>query len=133
MPQSHCEQTILVVDDDKGIREALCEVLSDDCYKTQIATNGRDALQLLEQDAQKPCVILLDIMMPIMDGWAFLAEQQSRPELKDIPIIILSAHAKRPNLQQWGDKLAYLGKPVELDPLLDMVHGLCDIPRMDTV
>ena len=117
------------MDDDKSVREALCEVLHDDSYKTQTADNGRDALRLLERGAQKPCVILLDIMMPVMDGWAFLAEQQTRPELSDIPIIILSAHAQRPKPSEWGDRVTYLGKPVGLDPLLDMVHCLCSPPQ----
>jgi CheY-like chemotaxis protein len=80
---------VLVVDDDPAIRAFVSELLVDEGYEVRAATNGRDALTVLA--SWRPDVILLDLMMPEMDGWAFLATQQRHLELVCIPVIVMSA------------------------------------------
>ena len=85
--------TILVVDDDADIRDSVAEVLEDAGYRVQQAANGREALDYLQASAY-PCIILLDLMMPVMDGPQFRAAQQSKPTLAGIPVVVISAGAR---------------------------------------
>ena len=110
---------VLVVDDDKMLREVLIGALEDEGYTVRAARNGREALVLLEQ--WRPDVILLDLMMPEMDGWAFRSRQLQLPAWADIPVIVLSAG---PNLRYGVDSLrstAIFPKPFDLDLLLAAV------------
>ena len=77
---------ILVVDDDPDIRDSLREVLEDEGYDVSCVGNGREALDHLKAASPRPCVILLDLMMPVMDGWQFRKEQkQLEPEIAEHP------------------------------------------------
>ena len=112
---------VLVVDDDQAIREMLTEVLEDAGYHVIGAENGSQALARLHEAPALPCVILLDLMMPVMNGWAFRVEQQADARLADIPVIVLSA---RPSLQHEAFKMTvdeFLQKPVDITQLLAMV------------
>ena len=80
---------VMVVDDDPDIRAFVSELLADEGYEVRAATNGRDALAVLTN--WHPDVILLDLMMPEMDGWDFLAAQQGNLALVSIPVIVMSA------------------------------------------
>jgi CheY-like chemotaxis protein len=80
---------VMVVDDDDEIRDALGSLLELEGYEVMSASNGREALELLE--AKKPDVILLDLMMPVMDGWTFRASQKSDPRFADVPVVVLTA------------------------------------------
>ena len=82
---------ILVVDDDPDIRDSLREVLEDEGYGTSCVANGREALDFL-RSGKRPCVILLDLMMPVMDGWQFLEEQKRDPALAAIPVLNEMSH-----------------------------------------
>jgi two-component system chemotaxis response regulator CheY len=82
---------VLIVDDAPDIRLILTVALTDVGYQVASAANGQEALVLLRDAAERPCVIVLDLMMPIMDGWTFLAEQQADEALAAIPVIILTA------------------------------------------
>src|SRR5438874_12818796 len=88
---------ILVVEDDDDIREAVVEVLRADGYETQSATNGQEALRALEDADERPELILLDLMMPVMDGWDFLFWLDERDDLRGTPVAIMSAH---PSIQR---------------------------------
>jgi CheY-like chemotaxis protein len=107
---------VLVVDDDASIRELLSTALEDDGYEVVPATNGQDALSVVER--WRPDVIVLDLMMPVMDGWTFAKRLHEREE---IPIVVLSAatdlarHAKTVGARE------VVGKPFDLDQLLPMV------------
>jgi CheY-like chemotaxis protein len=110
---------ILVVDDDADCRESLQLVLEDAGYAVAIAGDGREALQALES-GPRPAAILLDLMMPVMDGKEFLAEIKRRPAFAAIPVIIVSA---------WGRKAegveaaqGFLEKPVDLGPMLGLIQ-----------
>jgi CheY-like chemotaxis protein len=106
----------MVVEDDFAIRETLRELLEDEGYRVLWASNGQEALALLEH--RSPRLILLDLMMPVMDGREFRLAQRSDPALARIPVVVISAdHA----LEQKVAGLAvdgWLAKPFELDALL---------------
>src|SRR5438105_11355145 len=90
---------ILVVEDDLAIRETVVELLHDEGFPNVTATrHGKDALAWLESTAELPGVILLDLMMPVMDGESLLKELQARPRLREVPVIILSASRHRTTL-----------------------------------
>ena len=82
---------ILIIEDDAGIRDMLTMLLEDDDYSVTSATNGQQALNHLHQRERLPQLILLDLAMPIMDGWQFRAAQHADPRLAAIPVVVLSA------------------------------------------
>jgi CheY-like chemotaxis protein len=115
------DRHILVVEDDLATREALAMFLAGQGYRVTTAEHGRAALQLLRDDLH-PDLILLDLMMPIMDGWEFRSEQLADPQLSDIPVIICSATGR---LDEHADSLracAYLDKPINPAELVALVQ-----------
>lgn len=117
--------SILVVDDDHGIREVLSEVLGDAGYRTATAADGAKALDYLQSTPMLPRVILLDLMMPVMTGWEFRTAQQQDPRLAPIPVVVLSARGNLDHEQYTITVNAFMRKPVDLDQLLDLVEGYC--------
>jgi two-component system chemotaxis response regulator CheY len=109
---------ILVVEDDADVRECLADILSGEGYFVHTAADGRDALGALERIPQ-PCVVLLDLMMPGMNGWDFLEAIRQTPALSDLPVVIVSAY-------QGPSGFPVLHKPVDLDELLRVVARYCD-------
>jgi CheY-like chemotaxis protein len=116
---------ILIVDDDSAIREALTEILEDEGYQISIAPHGAAALEYLRQTPQRPNLILLDLMMPVMSGWEFRAEQQRDPDLAGIPVIVLSADRSLQVRSGAVPADAYVAKPVDLDPFLKLIGSYC--------
>jgi CheY-like chemotaxis protein len=112
---------VLIVEDDPGIREALADVLADCDMTTLLAANGLEALKVLEREAL-PDVILLDIMMPVMNGWDFRAKQRMTPRLASIPVIVLTANATAQDWAERMDAAAFLKKPVDLETLIDTIR-----------
>ena len=125
MTVASCNRTVLVVEDDRDVREAIAEVLADSRYVALHAANGAEALQRLRSAPVRPCVILLDVMMPTMDGWQFRAEQQRDPSVKDIPVVVLSAHSDASEAAAKMEAAGYLTKPVALETLLGVVERFC--------
>src|SRR5262245_40010193 len=82
---------VMVIEDDADIAAAIACMLEDEGLTTILAANGREAIDKLSSDDIRPDVILLDLMMPVMDGWEFRAEQRRDPALEDIPVVLLSA------------------------------------------
>ena len=115
---------IMVVDDDEDIRASLIELIEDHGYEAVGAAHGRDALERLRGQEQTPCVILLDLMMPVMDGWEFRQQQRSDPALASIPVVVISAYRHRPSVTEL-DAADYLNKPVQFDNLLEVVRRHC--------
>lgn len=106
--------TILVVDDDEDIRFDLREVLEEAGHAVVTARHGQDALEVL-QYIEPPSLILLDLMMPLMDGLEFLEHQRRDPKIADIPVIVVTAFMdKAAQLQTHG----LIPKPVELETLM---------------
>jgi signal transduction histidine kinase len=114
-------RSLLVVEDDADIREALDGLLSMEGFRVTGCSNGREALDWLRA-SPKPDLILLDLMMPIMDGWQFRVAQKDDPELANIPVLALSADstAKAAAI----DAEAYLKKPVDYDTLIATIDRL---------
>jgi CheY-like chemotaxis protein len=116
--------TVFVVEDDLDTREMLCRFLELEGYHVESAPNGQQALDQLSAGASA-CVILLDLMMPVMDGWQFRREQVRRSALAKIPVIVVSAAGKE-RLEQI-DANAILSKPLDLDELLARVTEYCPL------
>ena len=114
--------TVLIVEDDLDTREMLGRFLELEGYRVETAENGKRALERLGS-GMGACVILLDLMMPVMDGWQFRQEQIRDASLADIPVIVVSA-AGRERLEKIHAN-AYLSKPVDLDELLGCVTQFC--------
>jgi two-component system chemotaxis response regulator CheY len=120
-----CRRTVLVIEDDADIREALAEVIEDGNYHAVRAANGEVALRKLRAGETIPCVILLDMMMPVMDGREFLSLQQNDAALKTIPVILLSAHADAARAAAQLNTAAFLKKPIDLRELLRTIDRFC--------
>ena len=111
---------LLLVEDDRDLREALCQLLNDSGYDVVCAENGREALEYLA-GAPPPCVVLLDLMMPVMNGWEFRAEQSKNQRISDIPVVVVTADG-RADLKALALGVDdYLRKPIQIDRLLDVV------------
>lgn len=126
-PDSHRDRLILVVDDDPDILQTLALCLSSEGYRVTMAGNGQEALDALSRE--KPACILLDLMMPVMDGWQFVAELDHRGMRRVAPLLVLSADRA---VQGHATKLqadAFLAKPFDLDELLGKVSELTGGPN----
>ena len=116
-------KTVLIVDDDFALREALCAALEGEGFSVASAGNGREALDYIREQGP-PCVVLLDLMMPIMNGWEFRAVQRQDPELSSIPVVVLSAFSRATD-EELRDVKDFLRKPVTLTELLNTIRRYC--------
>jgi two-component system, OmpR family, response regulator CpxR len=117
--------TVLVVDDDIDIRESLRDIIEAEGYPVVCAANGEAALQLLAE-LPRPGLIVLDLMMPMMSGWEFLALVRGDKALADIPVAVISASG---GMRQPHGATCFLQKPVDLDTVLDLVREHCGMPE----
>ncbi len=120
---------ILVVEDELSQREALAEVLSRLGYEVQCAANGSEALALIRHSESLPGLILLDLMMPVMDGWEFRAEQRKDRTLAEVPVVILSALDDTAQKTVQDGAAAFLSKPLHWQALLHVVERFCGTTR----
>lgn len=116
---------ILVVDDDEDIRTTLAEVLELEGFATQTAENGQVALTRLQHEAEAPCLILLDLMMPVMNGLQFLDACRGDAKLSGIPVAIVTANGALGGEEKDRIRAPILPKPIAIDQLLALVHRLC--------
>lgn len=114
---------ILVVDDDDDIREALAELLEDRGYAVTTAVDGEHALRLLRGGGVLPSLVLLDLMMPVLDGYGFLDEQRKDERLRELPVAIITA-SHGVDRDRIGDVVPVLRKPISLPVLLAAVERL---------
>ena len=114
---------IFIVDDDNDVRNALAELLEAEGFSVHGAPNGREALARLRSGGVHPAVILLDLMMPGMDGWDFRSEQMRDPALASVPVVIVSAAGFSPeSIRLQFSPAAYVVKPIERAALLDVLR-----------
>ena len=109
------------MDDDQDVREAVVEALADAGYAVDQAANGAEALTAMRASA--PCLVFLDLMMPVMDGWELVAQMDRDPALAQVPVCVVSAHDKDP-----PHNICVLRKPVSLARLLETVALHCGRP-----
>jgi two-component system, chemotaxis family, chemotaxis protein CheY len=119
--RSHCP--VLIVEDDADLREMMAQLLTLEGFQAFSVPNGRAALEYMHHTPDMPDVILLDLMMPVMDGWEFRRHQQQDPKLAPIPVVVLSAL----DPSRAGDIApdAFLKKPLDFDRLLQIVREHC--------
>ncbi len=112
-------KTIIVVEDDEGIRETMAALLEDEGFHVLQAENGQQGLALLRESGGV-ALVLLDLWMPVMNGWQMMDALRADPELKGVPVVVISAAGEVPPPD--GAK-AFLRKPVRLETLLEAVHA----------
>jgi CheY-like chemotaxis protein len=110
----------MVVDDDAGSLAALADIISMEGYSVDTMSNGREALEHLRGAKTPPSLIILDLLMPVMDGWQFLAEMEIDPKLSKahIPVVVVTAL----NAKVTAD--AIIPKPIDLERLLHTIDTL---------
>jgi CheY-like chemotaxis protein len=113
---------ILIVEDDADLREMMAQLLALEGFDAATAANGREALDYLRHHAA-PKLILLDLMMPVMDGWEFRREQQLDASIAHVPVVVLSALDRG----RANDVIAddFLKKPLDFDRLVEVVRSYC--------
>ena len=116
----HCP--VLIVEDDSDLREMMAQLLTLEGFHSAAVANGKEALRYLSA-GDTPNVILLDLMMPVMDGWEFRRVQQADPVLARVPTIVLSALDQARAVDLKPD--AFLKKPLDFDRLLQLVREYC--------
>jgi CheY-like chemotaxis protein len=115
-------RTILVVDDDPDLRGAIADVLAEEGYVVQMAGHGGEALtQLRAPGGSTPALILLDLMMPEVSGWDFLALQQKDAAISRIPVVLMSASSKAPAQGDVPGTVDAIKKPFKVEQLLEVV------------
>lgn len=115
---------ILIIEDDIAIRDTLAEILQSQGYATSLANNGKEGLEKL-RTTSAPDLIVLDLMMPIMDGVTFRKKQILNESWAHIPVVVLSADGQMKNKLKEINCAAYLKKPINLDELIDIVNKNC--------
>jgi CheY-like chemotaxis protein len=114
---------MLVVDDDPDVRGSVSQLLDTKGYSTVQAENGQKALDILKTTPHLPCLIILDLAMPVMNGYQFLALRAQDPTLRDIPVVIISGNSQAGATLKEID--AYLTKPINVDRLIDVIDQHC--------
>jgi CheY-like chemotaxis protein len=112
---------ILVVDDHPGIRDLLRMILGLQGIAIEMAANGQEALALLST-IKRPCMILLDLMMPVMNGWEFYSALQGNPSFQGIPVVVMSAYSKE---EIDIPPLEVLSKPLDMPYLRSLTEKYC--------
>lgn len=115
---------ILLVEDDADLRASICDALEQEGFHVASAENGRVALDYL-RDHTAPCLVLLDLMMPVMNGWEFRDAQMQDPQLSGIPVVVLSADARTGAKAAELGVSSYLRKPIALEQLVGVVENYC--------
>lgn len=112
---------VLLVEDDRDIRENLALFIELEGYDVDAAANGEQALELLRDGRELPSVILLDLMMPILDGFGFREQQLKDPKLAALPVILMTAHGKAQAHVEKIGAIALLRKPLDIEELSELL------------
>ena len=114
------KKSVVVVDDEPGFCETVKEILEEEGFDVDVASDGRAALQLLRGRTSPPCIVILDLAMPILDGNAVYQQMQQDPALRTIPVVIATSD---PSRAPKGAEV--MAKPLSIARLLDTVRGRC--------
>jgi CheY-like chemotaxis protein len=115
-------KVVLVVEDDPDIREVLEEMLDAGGHRVLTASNGREALAVLDR-MTTPCLVLLDLMMPVMSGFAFLEELTQRSDRERVNVLLISANAQVEQVARVKGVVGFVRKPFDLDDVLALVDN----------
>jgi CheY-like chemotaxis protein len=118
------QASILIVEDNPDVQESLAMVLAVTGYDVACVSNGREALDYLQRHS-RPDVILLDIRMPVMDGWEFMTRQQQDARLSQIPVVVMSGYVDQKEIAKQSPGTLYLTKPVNVDALRAAIQQSC--------
>lgn len=113
--------SVLVVDDDPSILATVAEILDLEGFPVATAANGAEALEVVER--QSPTIVLLDMRMPVLDGWGFVRALQERG--RTLPVLVMTAAQ---DTRRWAEEIGaagYLAKPFDLNDLINAVEALC--------
>jgi CheY-like chemotaxis protein len=121
-PSSLKRPQLLLVEDDRGVRDAIEDYLEDEGYSVLSANDGEQALSILE-GLSDPCLVVLDVRMPVMDGVEFMRQFRARPWLKHHRLVLMSASELAPELTGAPGVVGLLQKPFELERLLTLVQA----------
>lgn len=123
--QPRSNKRVFIVEDSEDIGRLIKVYLESEGYEVSSALNGKEALSLLKEMPAQPAVILLDLMMPIMDGYEFRLHQTNDPKLSPIPVIVMTAGQDvQAKARKIGAK-GYLKKPLDISDLLGAVERFC--------
>jgi CheY-like chemotaxis protein len=123
MTQESPAPPILVVEDDREQRETLCAMLDLEGFEHAEAANGREALDYLEK-SRAPCLVLLDLEMPVMSGWDFRAMQLADERLSRIPVVVFTANDEGLS-RRFPGAAGFLWKPLRFEKLVAVLEGVC--------
>jgi CheY-like chemotaxis protein len=113
-------KVVLGVEDDPDIRQELEEMLDAGGHQVRTASNGREALAVLDR-VSAPCLVLLDLMMPVMSGFAFLEELTRRADKERVSVLLISANAQVERVARGTGVVGFVRKPFDLDDVLALV------------
>jgi len=116
---------VLVVEDDKDIRRSVRMLLESEGYTVAVAGNGAEALAVLKSSPVMPAVIVLDLMMPVMDGFQFRIEQAKVPVYAKIPVVIMTADGHIDDKKVRANAAGALKKPADIADILEVVAKFC--------
>ncbi|MES1205881.1 MAG: response regulator [Pseudomonadota bacterium] len=123
------QRPVLLVEDDTELREAVAEALEDAGYAVLVAANGREGLDLVRGE-HPPAVVLLDLLMPVMNGWEFCEAMRASPETARVPIVVMSGAVSRdPQSPYFMGVDDFLAKPINMPDLLAKLETYCRPPR----
>jgi CheY-like chemotaxis protein len=117
--------SILVVDDDYAIRETLRAILEDEGYPVAVASNGQDALAQLTQAPRPPALCIVDLVMPVLDGWELCNELARRPPLNAVPVLLVSANTELDRTPAGLETVHHMKKPISFEKLLGYIERYC--------
>jgi CheY-like chemotaxis protein len=120
---AHRCRSVLIVEDDDDIRMTLKDIIEDEGYPTATAANGQEALDELAHTERPPCLILLDLMMPVMNGSEFLSALRADDMLAPIPVVVVSAWAGEAHVTPGAQ--GFMRKPVDLSTLIEVIRRYC--------
>lgn len=115
---------ILIVEDDRFIRDAVKELLESEGFEVECAENGQTGIDFLRQSETLPGLVLLDVMMPVKDGFGFRKDQEADPRLSSIPVVVMTADSIEFERMKIGAQ-NYLKKPLDIDHLIEVVKRSC--------
>ena len=115
-------RSILIVEDEEGIRQGLKDLLELEGYTVFTAVNGEEGLRVLHK-MERPCLILLDLLMPVMNGMEFLSAKGHDDMIAQIPVCIVSGVADKPDM---NGAVGFIKKPIDLEILLKFIKDYCD-------